>query len=464
MSQSLVTRCPNCGTSFRVSSAQLSIAQGSVRCGACLHIFSAEEYAENDSQQANTNTTLKAHSNLTKDTAAKGQIVDFRANTPSSDVSESTSKKASTKRNDSDLVFEDNPEEDWDDEQPTDSAFENQSEFDQNIFGVGDSDYLKEVLGEPIDQEEVDESWATEMLAELEKEEAEEQKQQEVNKPSHSKLTTDHPLSSESLTTTENRSLNANQSSLTSSSSQATLSSSPLKASAHLTETQSRSQNATPSPQNSSQSTSAQKGHESDELIFEEFETEKASTQTNSNEFIDSIDATPQQNKPIEEDALTEYRPEIADLDWQNTKSNRSYGFLWPLMAILLIIVLGGQYIYFNFDTLARRDKLRPFLSSVCYVFQCELPIQQDLRQIRSGNLVVRSHPSLEKALIVDVIISNQASFQQPFPKIELAFADLNGIPVASRLFKPDEYLGGELQGAKTMPPKNSNPSIFRSD
>ncbi|MDW3716370.1 MJ0042-type zinc finger domain-containing protein, partial [Pseudomonas sp. 2023EL-01195] len=41
MTESFVTQCPHCQTSFRVSRAQLGAAQGAVRCGACLHVFNA---------------------------------------------------------------------------------------------------------------------------------------------------------------------------------------------------------------------------------------------------------------------------------------------------------------------------------------------------------------------------------------------------------------------------------------
>lgn len=38
------TRCPHCQTSFRVTEAQLGIAGGRVRCGACLGVFNATEH------------------------------------------------------------------------------------------------------------------------------------------------------------------------------------------------------------------------------------------------------------------------------------------------------------------------------------------------------------------------------------------------------------------------------------
>ncbi|WP_049723646.1 DUF3426 domain-containing protein [Gilvimarinus polysaccharolyticus] len=39
----LVTRCPQCSTSFRITPAQIQKARGAVRCGSCLHIFNAEQ-------------------------------------------------------------------------------------------------------------------------------------------------------------------------------------------------------------------------------------------------------------------------------------------------------------------------------------------------------------------------------------------------------------------------------------
>ena len=43
MTDSFVTQCPHCHTSFRVSHAQLSVARGVVRCGSCLQVFNAAQ-------------------------------------------------------------------------------------------------------------------------------------------------------------------------------------------------------------------------------------------------------------------------------------------------------------------------------------------------------------------------------------------------------------------------------------
>ena len=36
---SMITRCPNCSTTFRVQPQQLQARNGTVRCGQCAHVF-----------------------------------------------------------------------------------------------------------------------------------------------------------------------------------------------------------------------------------------------------------------------------------------------------------------------------------------------------------------------------------------------------------------------------------------
>src|SRR4051812_22384123 len=41
---SLATRCPECGTTFKVVRDQLRISDGWVRCGRCSHVFDGAEH------------------------------------------------------------------------------------------------------------------------------------------------------------------------------------------------------------------------------------------------------------------------------------------------------------------------------------------------------------------------------------------------------------------------------------
>jgi predicted Zn finger-like uncharacterized protein len=50
---SLTTRCPNCGTAFRVQPAQLSARGGKVRCGKCANVFDGVAALVAESPQSN---------------------------------------------------------------------------------------------------------------------------------------------------------------------------------------------------------------------------------------------------------------------------------------------------------------------------------------------------------------------------------------------------------------------------
>ena len=55
----MYTRCPNCKTNFKVTEAQLQVAQGKVRCGSCKNVFNARlhiHYQSTNTQAVNTNT------------------------------------------------------------------------------------------------------------------------------------------------------------------------------------------------------------------------------------------------------------------------------------------------------------------------------------------------------------------------------------------------------------------------
>jgi len=133
-------------------------------------------------------------------------------------------------------------------------------------------------------------------------------------------------------------------------------------------------------------------------------------------------------------------------------KSSFAHKALWGALCLALVLVLAGQFVFFNFGTLVRQEHYRPLFAAVCPVFGCKVPSQMELNQIRTSNLVVRSHPSFSGALMVDVILYNRADFAQPFPMLELEFSNLAGHPMAKRRFAPAQYLAGEMQGKQQMP------------
>ncbi|HET8707753.1 MAG TPA: DUF3426 domain-containing protein [Pseudomonadales bacterium] len=133
----------------------------------------------------------------------------------------------------------------------------------------------------------------------------------------------------------------------------------------------------------------------------------------------------------------------------RQSKSSAGKQLMWGVLSLLLVAVMFGQYLYFNFAKLSQESAWRPWYEKACTVLKCTLPPLIDTSQIRSRNMTLSERNG---SYVVDFLVKNHASFAQPFPNLELRFSDINGKIVARRLFKPSEYVRGELTGAKLMP------------
>ncbi|WP_060498532.1 DUF3426 domain-containing protein [Pseudomonas sp. NBRC 111133] len=156
--------------------------------------------------------------------------------------------------------------------------------------------------------------------------------------------------------------------------------------------------------------------------------------------------------RPVRKEPLVDVVDDPLQLGWEKPAPNWGKRLLWGFLTLLAAGLLAFQYVWFHFDEMARQDQYRPIFQQICPMVGCQVPTRVDIARIKSSNLVVRSHPDFKGALIVDAIIYNRAPFSQPFPLLELRFADLNGQLIASRRFKPSEYLSGELAGRGEMP------------
>jgi len=125
---------------------------------------------------------------------------------------------------------------------------------------------------------------------------------------------------------------------------------------------------------------------------------------------------------------------------------------LWSGLTALFSVLLIVQILINEFDQLAMNPNYRGIYSPFCAMGICHLPAFKDVAQVRGSNLIVRPHPRQKGALLVDAIVNNQAPFEQPFPDLSLRFSNIQGTVIASRTFKPEEYLTGELKGLTVMP------------
>jgi len=120
---------------------------------------------------------------------------------------------------------------------------------------------------------------------------------------------------------------------------------------------------------------------------------------------------------------------------------NWGYYLTWSFLCALAVGMLAAQYLYFNFDKLAIDAKTRPTMVTLCETLKCKLPSPPDASLLQIRKLVIRKHPEVSGALVVNAILFNQADFMQPLPALKLVLTDKKGNIVAGRIFTPHDYL-----------------------
>ncbi len=126
------------------------------------------------------------------------------------------------------------------------------------------------------------------------------------------------------------------------------------------------------------------------------------------------------------------------------------------LVSVLLIFSLAGQYAWFNLDSLIEDERFEPITSRLCNFIECPDTSVIDLTALITEELLIRSHPTMADALLVNFIFRNDAAREQKFPLVELNFTNNNGTIVANRVFTPLEYLPPEMYLFTHMPAHSS--------
>lgn len=125
----------------------------------------------------------------------------------------------------------------------------------------------------------------------------------------------------------------------------------------------------------------------------------------------------------------------------------------WTGVSALLLPVLLFQLAWFNARELALAlPTLQPALAGFCAALRCELLAPPQPLAVEILGRDIREHPKLQGMLLVNLTLFNSAKTNQPFPQLQLDLTDSVGRVVASRRFKPREYLDASVDADKGMP------------
>ncbi len=434
MTDSFVTQCPHCQTSFRVSHAQLSVARGMVRCGSCLQVFNAAKQLLEQRGGTNPETPSPSAPNI-ESVEKKPEVL-----APQSLVV-SQPAPLPVKREEREVDLDSLDLDDLDVELARLEQREIQlPESFGRVSKARDHDEVESFSARRDEPDVAQESWAHGMshddvdrLPELRAEVVEEHEAHTDHTIDEGPL--DEPINQQERHRTEpSFSLTPDD-----------LEDEPARP--HTLKPQAESE---ADDQPSSERFSALDTHDDQDRLSARHDDEDDEVPRAS---ADSKRGS--RNEPgLRDRALVDLTDDPLQLSWEKPKPRWGRRLLWMLLILIALGALAGQYIAYHFEELARQDQYRPIFQDLCPALGCKVPSKVDIKLLKSSNLVVRSHPEFQGALVVDAIIYNRASFSQPFPLLELRFADATGQLIASRRFKPGEYLSGELAGKDEMPPQ----------
>ena len=127
------------------------------------------------------------------------------------------------------------------------------------------------------------------------------------------------------------------------------------------------------------------------------------------------------------------------------------------VMIVGLIMVLLGLYMYRERATLVNNSAARPIMASFCWVAGCELAPRFDPAQLKVLQRQIYSHPDKDNTLVINIVMRNDADFNQRYPVLLVNLTDIGGSLVASERFTSPVYLAGlRLQSSKAFPAKTS--------
>lgn len=400
MTDSFVTQCPHCRTSFRVNSSQLGAAQGAVRCGACLHVFNAHQHLL-DKPKGHTSETPAAPA------PAPGSVATASVPAVPGAPSAAAENAATARKDPLDTVW-------IHDDLDLDSL-----DLDEELARLEQQEQLHARALMPLEpratqtrpartdtttEPAADERWAERLLEE-------------------SQQTNSTQLAEPDLGPTPT----------------------PVKQPAAPDDSSQSLDKAEPAGEDLEGATEEHVPESEPHALEQQFEE------------IELTEKNPEPHTAAvlqRNEGLFELNQDPLHLEWRAPGKPWGRWLGWGALNLLAAAALASQYALYHFAELARQDKYRPWFETVCPQLGCTLPSKVDINLIKSSNLVVRSHPDFAGALVVDAILYNRASFSQPFPLLELRFSDMNNRLLANRSFKPSEYLAGELSGQSEMPPQ----------
>ncbi len=418
MTDAKQTKCPHCGSTFRISDAQLAAKGGSVRCGSCLQVF-----------RADLHLVGAAPAGTPASTPAKPKARDKADESWAMDLIGEEGKGSTSDNGDDGFGFSDDEVDAFIESKPAATT----PQAPKGIRFDDDLSDLMEDAGEGLGglpgtertdviNESADESWAKDILSELADEEKQGKNKYSMELIEEKKKGPKNPKMAAALGHAS-------------------------EAGEDVFSRLGQAAPAAPRPAASSRPSDDFLSDDADVLGFLD-EDDLGSSPSPATPAPSAASNPFSLDRPLAHvDAPVVLKPRSQPVDWGRLLT-------WFFLCLIAIGMFAAQYVYFNFDALAVNPATRPLFEKTCAQVGCRLPDIPDQTRLKINELVVRKHPKEAEALQVDAILKNEAPFAQPFPALLLRFTNSQDVVVASRMLRPGEYLAGDAVFLRRMPPE----------
>lgn len=431
-----VTRCPQCGTMFRVSLAQLQAAAGEVRCGACLHTFNAIDFVvapellliRPAQTSAPTSTTADMEQAIEQ---MLGDLDDEPIEDPESLEQSLEEALAAEGLGDLDVEQEVAPE-----ASDQDNALSLEAMLDS---ASGTTLLDKEMVTDTLSTKDVPDNTqdVSEEATSLDPTE------ERASVASEEPCVTDAEIEVADVSGT-NDWIDEHPEPLTSAE--------PFLTSteAHISEAFSTS----PDDRHEEPSDSLSE----DDALFNDVAAAPLSEDEHghSDDVRDENTTVPEaDNSPLSDtkasdpalailmedlELIPDNAPETDITDDTPANASASSSPWLTIGIVVMALLLAGQWLRHTWPKWERQPEHRSWMQAICDVVGCSLPPLVDVEKMVVLNHVLTQRAEHKKQWRFDLQLRNDAPFAQPFPDIELTVLDRDGQVLAARRFTPKEY------------------------
>lgn len=137
---------------------------------------------------------------------------------------------------------------------------------------------------------------------------------------------------------------------------------------------------------------------------------------------------------------LQQMRPDPPDFSTHDTPNHSPQTFAM-IVSFLALLLLTGQFLWFERARLSQDPTLYPLYSIACEQLNCSLPSIQSLPWIETSHLMIRPQVEQPDILELQTGLINTGPLPIPLPMMRLHFTDSNGHILAASDFPPNVYL-----------------------